>query len=910
MPKTKPSTPLQDAAPVGHTGGRFGESRPRFRLRASTAAILAGISILAAGQGHAAPDARSLTELQAENLRLRQEIEALKQGGQGRSAQLSAASTAPAADSTAAEAPAQVADDGVVAFDKVVVTSRNREEIAQDVPLPVTVLGGDRLDREDIKSIYDLPSKVPNLQLNNPGENARKVSPSIRGLGRGGANDSMEQSVGVIVDGVTLYYSGQAWNDYVDLDRIEVLNGPQGTLMGKNTSLGAINIVTKAPSFKKSASYELFTGDLNTLSGKFSATGPLVDGLLAYRGNFVVDRSDGIYTNTYQSMGRAKETWRESNKIAGRFQVLWTPSEDLTGRFIFDKLRSDERVNTGNTLISNGPSTFADGTPRPLVNVPAGYTALDSQRYGYLGRFTQKAAWFHKADGSIYQPELGTTNIQNSEARPQITNQWGSSATFDWRVADHTLTSITAYRYQDFDIKNGGQYGQFYISNSGQQLWNEQFSQELRLASTPAPDKKLDYQAGLYYLKARVYSDDPSYYGQDAGAWYASNSQYNALIGSGAGRELMRAALNGVYQSRVTDARVESIAAYGQADWHLTDKATLTFGLRQTQERKENRVSHELDRAGESLAGLGATLGATQAQIDAAQAIRDGQVYGAFDWRNGKPIDASLTAWNIGPSYKLNDDVLLYSSLGKGVKSGFIYFATDASAAETQIKPEETYDVELGVKSLLLDRSLLLNVNAYYTKIRNYQASWRRENPDSPGNFLSGWGNVERIGAKGLELQSAYQVDRHLALNFAGAYNIAKYETEWLVQTPEISKTEYFDLKGQQVTNVPKITLSYGFNYQAPIAGFLGRVTLSNTYRSSAFLNDNHASFTRQEGYNVTNLGLGLGSLDRSWEVSVLGRNIFDKEYYTSANTWSGSAAQNVTWGSPRTWMLVFKSKI
>ncbi|HLT63283.1 MAG TPA: TonB-dependent receptor plug domain-containing protein [Pseudohongiella sp.] len=130
---------------------------------------------------------------------------------------------------------------------EVLVTSRNRVESAQDVPLPVLVLSDEDIRRENVVNIWDLPERIPNLQLNNPGENARKVSPGIRGLGRGGANDSMEQSVGVIVDDVTLYYSGQAWADYVDVERIEVLRGPQGTLLGKNTSLGAIKIVTKQP---------------------------------------------------------------------------------------------------------------------------------------------------------------------------------------------------------------------------------------------------------------------------------------------------------------------------------------------------------------------------------------------------------------------------------------------------------------------------------------------------------------------------------------------------------------------------------------------------------------------------------------------------------------------------------------
>jgi iron complex outermembrane receptor protein len=202
--------------------------------------VMTGITVLASSPLYAADDAQTqsqtqsqtITDLQAENLRLKQEIERLRQGQQAESPDSSPAVAESETEPPQADADAptpQVAENDVVAFETIIVTSRNREEIAQDVPLPVTVLGGDRLDREDIKSIYDLPSKVPNLRLNNAGENARKVSPSIRGLGRGGANDSMEQSVGVIVDGVTLYYSGQAWNDYVDLDRIEVLNGPQGT---------------------------------------------------------------------------------------------------------------------------------------------------------------------------------------------------------------------------------------------------------------------------------------------------------------------------------------------------------------------------------------------------------------------------------------------------------------------------------------------------------------------------------------------------------------------------------------------------------------------------------------------------------------------------------------------------------
>lgn len=794
-------------------------------------------------------------------------------------------------------------------LETVVVTARNRVESAQEVPLPIAVLSDARLEREEIKNIYDLPLVLPNFVIT--GNNARNISPRLRGLGGGGTGDSMERSIGFIVDGVTLYYTGQAWSEYVDLDRIEVLRGPQGTLMGKNTTLGAVNIVTKAPSFAGSTSFELATGDRNTLNGKFSSTGPLVDDVLAYRGTFSLSRVDGLYKNVYQSMGHAEETWRETNKISGRIQLLWTPTENLSGRFIFDKLRSDERVNTGTIYTTNGPTTYADGAARPITN-PINYTPTGPYvNYGFLGRWAQRSAWFHNADGSVYQPALGTTDIENSEARPQITNQYGGSAQFDWNLGDYTLTSISAYRYQDFDIKNGGQNGPFYITNTGQQLWNDQISQELRF--TTAGENTVDYQAGLYFLDAQVYSDDPNYYGQDAGAWLASNSQYTTLIATAAGRELMRKSLDGVYQSSVTDATVTSLAAYGQVDWHVTDDLTLTAGLRQTEEEKENKISQQLDRRGEDLTALGARLGATAAEINAANAVRNTELNAPFTWVEGKPIDASLTAWNGGVNYELTQGVNVYGSVGLGIKSGFIYFQQRTQpgdpALETQIRPEKSLDYELGVKSLLFNNRLQLNVNLYQTKLTDYQASWARFDPDNPSFVISGWGNAEKVLARGVEIDGAVRYG-NFTLSLNGAYNEATYETDWLVQSPNLGTTQYFNAKGSQINSVPKWGANNSLGYDIPLGDYVSRVTFSSSYRSGAFLNDNRAPDTYQKAYTVSNLGVAFGPADDAWELSVFIKNVFDVDYATSLGTWTNSAAASKLIGDPRYALLFFRGRL
>lgn len=795
------------------------------------------------------------------------------------------------------------------ALEVVVVTSRNRQEVAQEVPLPIQVLGGAELQREDITTLWDLPFKIPNLQLNNPNENARKVSPGIRGLGRGGANDSMEQSVGVIVDGVTLYYSGQGWSDYVDLDRIEVLRGPQGTLLGKNTSLGAIKIVTKLPSFERQSDFELSTGAFNSLGGKFSTTGPLIEDRLAYRASFSVDRVDGLYVNDFISQGPAKETWREQNRLSGRVQLLWTPVENLSGRFILDKFRSEERVNTGSILVSNGPDTFLDGVKRPLTN-PIGYTPTGSYvNYGYLGRYAQRAAWFHNDDGSVYQPTLNTTHIENALARPQLTNQHGVSAEFNWNLGDYTLTSISAYRYQNFDIQNGSQDGKFQVGNSGQQLWNEQTSHELRLAS---PADTISWQTGLYYLDAQVYSDDPSRYYQDAGAFYASAGDFTRLIATGTGRELLRRSLDHVWESSVTDATVQSLGLYGQADWFITDDFSLNLGFRQTWEDKQNRIRQERDRVGENLQALGALLGASTADVAAAQRTRDSRLTPAFDWVQGKPIDASLQAWNVGLSYQFSDDVLLYASVGEGVKSGFIFFrqglVPTATDFETSIKPEKARDYELGIKSTWLQGDLLLNANLYRTAVTDYQASWRRTDPRDDSLTISGWGNAPEVQAQGLELEARYRLG-DFTLNLSGAYNQATYEAEWLVQVPEISTNRFIDAQGQQIGNVPKATINFGFNYEIPLGAYTGRVTLSNSWRPGFYLSDIRAPFTYQDAYTLSNLSFGIGAEDNSWDLSLLLRNAFDVDYALSRSTWAGTAAQTEVVGQPRFASLIFRTR-
>jgi iron complex outermembrane receptor protein len=794
------------------------------------------------------------------------------------------------------------ADDGqVVTLDNVTVTARNREELAQDVPVPVSVVSGATLERDNVVGIAGLAQKVPNLGLF--GSNPRQTSISLRGIGKNTANDTMEPSVGVIVDGVASSYVGQNWTDWVDLDRIEVIRGPQGTLLGKNTTLGVINISTKAPSFTPGYVYEARIGSYNDLEGKVSATGPIEDGVLAYRGSFFINKKDGVLKNVWQS---GPETWNETYRVGGRLQFLLTPNKDLSARIILDEIQSSEHGNKS-LLVNNGPANFADGPARTIT---------------FASRLAR--SYFNNADGTPYQPVFGNNQIEDSQARPQRTRQNGVSAEINAQLGEYTLTSITAHRNQHFDIKNGG-VTRFDIGNGGQQLWNNQSSQELRLTSPLGA--QIDYQVGLYGLRAKVYSDDPTSYGADAGAFNASNAQYGALSAPQY-RGLLRASQDGVYRSYVLEPRTTSLAAFGQLNWHVDEKTTVTAGLRETHERKTGRNRRELDRMGSALTnaagtdnskaalyGLNLNNAADLAAWNAAKALYTSAIGGAgaiYDWKEGEAISANSLSWLLSPSYKLSDTVLLYASASQGEKSGAVEFVTASGAllgTPQNVRPEKARDYELGVKSLLLARRLLLNANLYQTKVTDYQANLTVEDPTSSSGTRTYLGNIPGVRARGLELEANYAATRNLKLNLNASYNRAIY-LDFTTAAPDTSVTRIVNFAGRQLHGAPKVIVNAGIDYSHPVGRLLGRVFLNNSYRSDSYLASNQSEYTYQRAYSLTDGGVSIGSQDGRYEFSVVAKNLFNKSYATGAGTYSSSGAVTIQPGYERALAAVFRARL
>jgi iron complex outermembrane receptor protein len=804
---------------------------------------------------------------------------------------------------------ADVSADDSAELGKVVVTARNREEIAQDVPIPVTVIGGKALDRDATVNLQDLVKKAPGLQATTP--NSRRTGISIRGIGKSAGNDALEASMGVIVDNVYLTHPGMTYQDYTDLDRVEVLRGPQGTLLGKNTTIGALNYVSRAPSFTPQGSANLAIGSFNARTANASFSNVIVDTLLAYRASFFLDKQDGFIKNVNPEGG----TTNEKNRSGGRVQALLTPNENFSAKFNFDYAQTNERSNTKPVI--KVLANYDDAANSPRVTSPTGDIAAQNKAKNTY------TSLFNRAYFGGYQPIVGSWDTEDLNLNvPLLTTNQGASAELNWTLGELQLTSITAARGYVFDAKNDQDQTKFDVARSGTHLDAGQQSQEFRVTSTV--NRKLDYQAGLFYLHGWNTSTGRTLYGVDAGAYYAKNGDYGQLYASAAGRELLQAALRNVYSTTVITPETKSYAAFGQVNWHPLDNATLTLGLRDTYEHKTNSSTKSSTlydgSALADLSALGTSLGATATDIASAINVRAGQVGNSYPRVEGIPIKTSALSWLVSPSYQLNKNVLLFLSAASGQKSGSVQF--DSGGNPLNVKPEKVFDLELGAKTLLLNRRLMLNANLYQTIVKDYQQTTSVFDPVTTATnggsqlyYSSVLGNIPRIRARGVELDGIYNIVKNLSVSFGASYNDAIY-TDWHTATcpSELnvaSSTTVCDNTGKQVVAAPKFVGSVGVDYQQPIgAGYVGHIWGSNAYRTKQNFDNNLSRYGVQEAYSVTDVGFGIVGARGKIELDLLVKNAFNIQYTTSINVGSDGTIGYDGMGEPRMISLVLHAKL
>ncbi|WUR15119.1 TonB-dependent receptor [[Empedobacter] haloabium] len=458
---------------------------------------------------------------------------------------------AQATDNAIAAAPAAIAStaaadiDTIGAVQTVLVTTRRRVESSQNVPTPMTVLGDDALDGNRLYRVQELQQLLPSTTINYV--HARQMSFAVRGLGNNPASDGLEGSVGIYLDNVYLARPGMAAFDALDLQQLELLRGPQGTLFGKNTTAGVLNIATKKPSFTPERSVELAAGRFGYGQGKLVLSGPLTE-TLAARLSAYKTHDDGYITNRHNG-----DKVQGGDRQGVRAQTLYAPGQAFNLRVIADY--NEEHSNNGTLVFySAGPSGRAIAQARLVGASP------------------------------VLDPNERAVDLDSGSS--VTVHQGGISAEANWTLADDTrLTAISAWRYWNFTPHNEDGLPVPITLDVGASARHKQFSQELRWA-TPA-GRPVESVFGAYYYYQELDNNSFTrngpladiYNGNPAGAW--------ANVASDAPGRL----------------RVNSYALFAQSTWHATPLLDLTAGIRASYEDKWARVVRTAPTGGAAVTG-------------------------------------------------------------------------------------------------------------------------------------------------------------------------------------------------------------------------------------------------------------------------------------------------------------------
>jgi len=782
---------------------------------------------------------------------------------------------------TAAEAGASAdsADEGaagtaVVAasaasFDgaEIIVSARRRDESAQDVPIALSVIGASQLEATGNYSLTQIQQIVPSLQVFS--FNPRNTNINIRGLGSNVAltNDGLEKGVGFYVDNVYYGRPGQSQFDLVDLQQIEVLRGPQGTLFGKNTTSGAINITSRKPSFDPEFSGEATVGDYGYYQLRGSASGGLIDNLLAVRlSGSVTERRGFLYNDTQKERAQDYSNW------SVRGQLLLTPSADLEVRIIGDFSR--QKQNHVLNVFADYFGTYENGA------VIANNFAQRAARFpGYTFPTIDPFARRGEADGH-YQSNM---------------DGYGVSGQIDWDVGAAKLTSITAYRWWDWNPSNDGDSTSLPVITKAQQANRQrQFSQELRLASDT--DGPIDYVVGAYYFWQVINGKGATAYGPAAGLWNLPAVPV----------AVSNAALNGFEANSTSDPRTKSYALFGQLDWKFSDRLTLTAGLRYTREKK-NGTFRQFHVAGIDLSTLPTAI------ANAAQTIRE-----QFNPTNAN-LSTSFSDNSLSGlatlSWQFADNGLAYATYSRGNKSGGLNLTALPVGIKPEVAPEKVDSYEVGLKTQWLDRKVTFNVAGFWTEISDYQTAIT-EQVTNTVNYRQYIANIPGVRSRGFEGDLSIAPSERLSFYASAAYADTTYsDYPNAPQAPErLNIGGFQDLTGAQLPGVPKFTYTLGGDTSAPLGALGGRdLSLYGhadfSHRSSFDTSSSNSRYADVPGYGIANARIGIRTEDGLFDLSIWARNLFDKNYFQTLSA-ANTGIVTALIGEPRTIGATLRTKL
>jgi len=742
-------------------------------------------------------------------------------------------------------APAEfvlVSDDQL---QEIVVVSRRRQELLQDVPIPISVIGGVQIDKTGAFNVNRVKELVPSLQLYT--SNPRNTGINVRGIGSpfGLTNDGLDPGVGFYVDGIYYARPAAATLDFIDIDNIEVLRGPQGTLFGKNTAAGAINITTRKASFTPGVSLESSFGNYGYIQTKASVTGPLTKQLAA-RLSFSGTQRDGLIQNIAR-----QEAVNDINNIGARAQLLY-------------------KLSNNTTITLSGD--VSDQKPIGYVQVIAGAAPTLRAPYRQFNNIIADLGY-----------KLPSTNpfarIVDQDTPAKSGNQLGGvSLNADFKIGPGTLTSTTAWRYWNWDPSTDRDFtGLPVLTKSQNPSKQHQESEEIRYAGDFS--EKVSGVFGLFFLDQKVTTTGR----EEAGSaeWRFAQNTTNTAQWKTPGL------FEGYGISTNSSIKSQTAAAFANVDWKLGDVFHISPGVRFNYDKKDvyyNRAAN----------------GGIQITDPALIALRNGVYSSQFYATN---FDEKNFTYQVTASYRPNrrlNTFATYSTSYKpsGVNVGGLPTINNAPALDLAvIKPERTQHIELGAKTNPTD-NLTLNVTFHNSDIKDYQTNV--QSPESGVNrgYLA---TAEKVNVKGIELDANFQAGRNFSFYASGAYTDAKYVKFTNAPLPLEQtgltingQSVYFEnVSGTQLPGVSKWTTSAGAEF-ATDAKFVSENTrffvgLDDYYRSRFSSSPTPSKYLNIAGYTLVNARLGYRAI-HGFSAYVWSRNLFNQNYFEQLLPATGSA--------------------
>jgi iron complex outermembrane receptor protein len=712
----------------------------------------------------------------------------------------------------------------------VVVTARRVEETAQEVPISLSVVDGELVDRAGAFNVNRLKELIPTVQFYS--SNPRNSSINIRGIGApfGLTNDGIEPGVGLYIDGVFHARPAAATLDFLDVERVEVLRGPQGTLFGRNTTAGAINVTTRRPTFDREGDVEVTLGDTGFVQAKASVSGGLFKSV-AGRMSFSGTQRDGLIRNVTTNSRQ-----NDLDNLGLRGQLLYAPSDGLAVSWSTDYSRQRPK---GYTQVVAGVAPTLRPANRQYAEIAAdlGYTPPSFNAFDRVTDVDTPLRSFQ---------DLG-----------------GSALSIDWKVGRGRVNSISSYRYWHWNSSNDRDFiGLPVTSVSAAPSTQRQWTQEVRYAGDL--NRRVNVVVGVFGFHQGIDSD-PAFTQEQgsAAARFLLAPDANAATPG---------LLDGYGFNQFLKFRSTSAAVFGQAEVLVVGRLRVLPGLRFNYDRKsvdfDQRVYGGLQTTAPSLVALQRSILAPQAYVaDVDDTNLSGQLTAAYqvaDWVNAygtfatafKPVGLNL---NGVPTDAADQPVL--------------------SAA--RVKPEDERHLEFGVKTQPF-RGVTANLTAFQTRIDDFQAQVVNAGVGVLRGYLA---NAERVRVRGLEFDGNARVGERFLLYSAVTYTDGRY-ISFRDAPPPLEDTggpQVKDISGSVLPGISRWAYSAGAEYAHPRAVF-GRsgqlfAAVDSSYRSSFSSSASASRYLNIPGYSLINARVGFRD-HGGWSVYLWSRNLFDSEYF------------------------------